>query len=178
MRIALIILVCIGFVSCEYSVINTSICQGQLEDIKGFEGSFESRLADTSQNVSMDVTRLGVGHYRVVTKSKKFPTQRHENFTCRVNNLILIEQPIKDNKWNILFKSRFTNTGLILETATFDKNLLDASGVAYKVTDDSVFGIKRYELAIENQNIKPLELLGLQGVSSTEGAAMVEYFRK
>jgi hypothetical protein len=178
MKIALVLLVCMGFIGCEYSVLNTSICQGQLEDIKGFEGSFESRLADTSQNVSMDVTRLGVGHYRVVTKSKKFPTQRHENFTCRVSNQILIEQPIKNKKWNVLFKSRFTNSGLVLETATFDKALLDSGSITYKVTDDSVFGIKRYELAIENQNINPQDLLNLQGVSSTEGAAIVEYFRK
>jgi hypothetical protein len=178
MKIALVLLLSLCFVGCEYSVLETSICQGQLEDIKGFEGDFESRLGDSSQEVAMSVTRLGLGHYKVVTRSSKFPTQRHENFTCRVGGQILIEQPIKNNKWQVLFKARLTSNGLVLETATFDKDLLLKSNIDYVVTDDSVFGIKRYELAIENQNISPEDLLSLQGVSSTEGAATVEYFRK
>lgn len=178
MKIILLLLLSLCFVSCEYTVLGTSICQGQLEDIKGFEGDFESRLDDSSKDVTMNVTRLGLGHYKVVTRSNRFPTQRHENYTCRVDGRILIEQPIKNNKWQVLFKTRFTNGGLVLETATFDKNLLLKSNIPYVVTDDSVFGIKRYELAIENQNISAQDLLALQGVSSTEGAASVEYFRK
>jgi len=145
-KLVLSISMLITVISCDYSAVTSSVCANNPSDIQGIEGEFSATLMGEELlfKIVKDTTQ---GSY-IVTMGDEEESQMK---TCVINNISYAEilDSGKSNKveFTIYTVEVFNNTKMSITDVSFDKEVLESNGIAYKIIENGIGG---ENLMVEN----------------------------
>lgn len=161
-----------AFVSCDFTAIESSICENNLSDIRGFVGRYSMDVGQ-GQTIPVSVNRVSRGNYSLIS-SDGVEVMAYQ--TCRISGLNIAESLVEEGVL-AAFTIKLSSRSTVIKTLQFDESVLNNNGINYQLEETEIEGIPLSMIQIDNSQISSRELVNMSVSSNGKEPFYIELTR-
>ncbi|MAZ48763.1 MAG: hypothetical protein CME65_09375 [Halobacteriovoraceae bacterium] len=169
MKCLVSLFVLLSLSACDFTAIESSICQNNLSDMRGFDGRYSMDVGQ-GHTIPVSVSRVSRGNYSLLSDDG---VELMSFQTCKVSGLNIAESLVEEGVL-AAFKIELSSRSTVIKTLQFVETILDNNGVSYQVEETEIEGIPLSMIQIDNSRMSSQELVNLSVSSNGKEPFYIE----